>query len=294
MTSSLWGLLAFLFTAAFCKGGSFDEPHPHQGTVTPYEPNAPDFKLNDKAVNMLKAGKMYKTQISEGGKGRGVVVVDINAPTAAVWSRILDFEHYKQMVTGVTYSSNYNVVDYKPSRSNKFLSQHIYTRMKIGFSMVTLEYFVKHSYHPKRNILTWTLDYDKSSDLDDSAGYWFVIPHPDDTGGENTRSRVYYSADANFPTWLPTFVQNFVSNKALGDATSWLKRESEKMAKPPKKKKGIIRFWKKTDGGKQPEAQKGLLDEHDEKVEYKAKMTFLSFALILYNIGLFLEVKRSK
>lgn len=251
MTSPLPLLLALLFVVTLCDGSSFNEPHSHQGTVTPYEPKAPNLKLNDKALKMLEAGKMYKTQVSEGGKGRGVVVVDINAPTATVWSRILDLERYDKMVNGVTHSSNYDVITHKPSRSNQYLSQHIYTRMKIGFSMVTLEYFVKHSYHPKLNILTWTLDYDKRSDLDDSVGYWYVIPHPNGDGG---MSRVFYSVDAAFPSWLPTVVQKFVSSKALGDATSWLKRESEKMVTQPEskktKKKWIVKFWKKTDGGK--------------------------------------------
>lgn len=291
-------LSAFLLSASFCEGSNFNRPHHHQGVVTPYEPKAPDMKLNNEALNLLKKGKTYKSQTSEGGSGRGIVVVDILAPTATVWSRILDFDNYNKMVTGVVQSSNYNVVKHKPSRSNNFLSETIYTRMKIGLSMVTLEYFVEHSYYPKLNILTWTLDYDKASDLDDSAGYWYLIPHPE-KGSDATR--VFYSVDANFPSWLPTFVQNFVSNKALGDATSWLKRESEKLYNKEMAKKNTVKVKQKgrrkaADGGKEQSSDSKIgVQGSDCKSELShAFVTFLVFVLILYNVGLFFDGLGSK
>ena len=72
--------------------------------------------------------------------------------------------------------------------------------------------------------MTWTLDYDKSSDFNDSCGYLYVIPHPDDC---KKRSRVYCSVEVSMFDWIPKFVADFTSSKALTGATAWVKKFSE-------------------------------------------------------------------
>ena len=37
-------------------------------------------------------------------------------------------------------------------------------------------YFMEHTYDPAQQCLTFHLDYDRKSDLDDSVGYWYVQP----------------------------------------------------------------------------------------------------------------------
>jgi hypothetical protein len=107
-------------------------------------------------------------------------------------------------------------------------SERIWVRMKIGFPPVLkLQFFVSHLHDPAKNSLTWTLDYSKQSDLDDSVGFWYVVPHPDDP--EN-RSRVYYSVEVRMFPWVPAFVVDFMSRQALVDATAWVKKSSEKDA----------------------------------------------------------------
>ena len=44
--------------------------------------------------------------------------------------------------------------------------------------------------------MTFHLDYDRQSDLDDSVGYWFVQPK----GAE--KCRVYYSCDTKLRGWV--------------------------------------------------------------------------------------------
>lgn len=329
-SNALLGCMTLLFFhfISFVECSSFNQPHPHQGLVAPYEPKAPKIDLNKKALALLEDGKLFKTQIAkEGGGGRGIVVLDVNAPTATVWSRILDYDNYAKMVNGCTSSKNYNVIQHKPSKSNSFLSQTIYTRMKIGLSVIQLEYFIKHQYHPKLNVLTWTLDYDKTSDLDDSVGYWYIVEHP--SKGSNW-SRVYYSVDVALPDWLPGFAKDFFSTKALTDATSWVKKESEKQFKKEAANNGEIdtalgegkkkkkRFWrrpfflKKNKGKSIPDEEKKRNDETCDSTAEKgvcsasaeqdglshsgeapsakrAGMIFLVFVLFLYNVGLFLE-----
>jgi hypothetical protein len=107
-------------------------------------------------------------------------------------------------------------------------TERIWVRMKIGFPPVLkLQFFVNHLHDPARNSLTWTLDYSTPSDLDDSVGFWYVVPHPDDP---LRRSRVYYSVQVSMFPWVPSFVVDFMSKQALADATAWVKRHSEREA----------------------------------------------------------------
>ena len=89
--------------------------------------------------------------------------------------------------------------------------------------MLKLQFYVKHEYQPQQNSLTWTLDYSKKSDFNDSCGYWYVIPHPDNPQW----TRVYYSVEVSMFEWVPTFVVNFMSKQALTEATGWVKKYSE-------------------------------------------------------------------
>jgi len=91
--------------------------------------------------------------------------------------------------------------------------------------MLKLEFFVRHFiYIQHHKSLTWTLDYTKESDFDDSCGYWFILPHPDDP---EEKTRLYYSVQVSMFDWVPKFVVDFMSSKALTDATAWVKKYSE-------------------------------------------------------------------
>lgn len=166
-----------------------------------------------------------QTQVQTGDSGRGLVVQDVDAPTHVVWDRILDYDNYANMVPKTVESKNYKIVPHKPTKANDYLEKEIYTRMKVGFPMLKLEFFVRHFLHiSHHNSLTWTLDYTKESDFDDSCGYWYCIPHPDDP---EERTRLYYSVQVSMFDWVPSFVVDFMSKKALTDATAWVKKYSE-------------------------------------------------------------------
>jgi hypothetical protein len=89
--------------------------------------------------------------------------------------------------------------------------------------VLKLEFFIKHLYYPDLNSMTWTLDYTKKSDFNDSCGFWFVVPHPDDPD----KTRLFYSVEVSMFDWVPKFVVDFMSTKALTDATAWVKKYSE-------------------------------------------------------------------
>jgi hypothetical protein len=91
----------------------------------------------------------------------------------------------------------------------------------MGFDV---EYFIHHTYRPDEGWLTWTLDYSRQSDLDDSVGYWRVWT----VTTSPAVSRLAYSVDIRFKGYIPGFVQDMIAKKGLTDAATWVKRESEK------------------------------------------------------------------
>ncbi|KAL7507400.1 hypothetical protein ACHAXN_005104 [Cyclotella atomus] len=218
-------LLAALISLSNVDASNFNKPHTHTGKVEPFQPGDPKVKLDGKALGILKAGKPYQTQVQTKDSGRGLVVQDVNAPTNIVWDRILDYDNYSNMVPKTVESKNYKVIPHKPSKANNFLEKEIFTRMKVGFPMLKLEFFVRHFiYIQHHRSLTWTLDYTKESDFDDSCGYWFILPHPDNP---EEKTRLYYSVQVSMFDWVPKFVVDFMSSKALTDATAWVKKYSE-------------------------------------------------------------------
>jgi len=169
----LWCWSAFLLLFCWCcccrsTTSIFavaEEPHPHQGKNAPFSPGDPGVKLSGEALRILKSGKPYKTQIQTGAAGgRGMVVQDVRAPTSVVWDRILDFNSYDKMVPKTAESQVYG------RQKLKRHQEQILVRMKIGFPMLKLQFFVDHLYDPSKNSMTWTLDYSRKSDLDGELG----------------------------------------------------------------------------------------------------------------------------
>lgn len=313
-------ILSLLNLHGIAHASSFTEPHDHQGIVSRFTPGDPQIHLDKKALAVLASGKPYQTQIQSETGGRGLVVQDVDAPTDIVWSRILDYDNYTKMVPKTVESMNYLVEDVQPTKKDP-LSQIIYTRMKVGFPLLKLEFFIKHLYYPDLNSLTWTLDYSKKSDFNDSCGFWYVIPHPED----EDKTRLYYSVEVSMFDWVPKFVVDFMSTKALTDATGWVKKYSELEFKKQgrkeatatsvaieasavvvdlKKKKGFKWFWQKKsedpDGLEKKKAEeeaKKAAEEARIKAEEEArKKIFISwtrvgmasaiFVFTVYNIHL--------
>ena len=196
-----------------------DTPHPHQGVLAAYAGAPPEIALADADLETLREGDPVHKQVQEssgeGASGRGVSVQDVHADPSTVWSRITDFGRYPQMVDNV-----------KTCEVEATDGSRIDVHFVIGAPLVSFEYWVRHDYQPDKGWMTWTLDYRKHSDLDDSVGFWRVQPHPDKEGW----SRVFYSADVRAAGWLPKPIENAVATVGLKRATAWVKRESEKAA----------------------------------------------------------------
>ena len=86
-------------------------PHAHAGKRQPFAPGDPNVSLDRKALSVLSSGKPFQTTIHVPGStsGRGLVVQEVHAPPDVVWDRILDFDHYVDMVPRTFECKNYDV-----------------------------------------------------------------------------------------------------------------------------------------------------------------------------------------
>lgn len=199
--------------AAPVRAADAKKPHDHQGKVKPFRVPPSEFSLTDAERADLAAGKAVRKTLRGEGGGRGLAVIDVAAPPEVVWARIIDYPNYPKMVDNVAETEVY-------AREG----DHLKVRFVLKGAGVSVEYFVDHVYRPKEGYLTWTLDYSKSSDLDDSVGFWRVAPHPERPG----HSRVYYSIELRVGWWLPGFIENMLAKDGLVKSTEWVKREAEK------------------------------------------------------------------
>lgn len=193
-----------------------DAPHAHQGVIAKYQgaPPVPDLTADDLVV-LAKGEAVLKAVKDAEGAGRGIAVQDVHADPDTIWSRITAYDKYPEWVDGV-----YETEVYAKTADNYKV------RFLIGAMMVKVEYFVDHEYRPTEGYMTWTLDYGRQSDLDDSVGFWRVMPIPDKPGW----TRVYYSVQVKMSGWVPGWVEDMLAKNGLTKATSWVKRESEAAA----------------------------------------------------------------
>ncbi len=216
MSTLLMTKVLLLMVAAPGQAADPTKPHPHRGLVPPFPASPPAVMLEPAQLRDLERGRSVLVQTEGRSGGRGAAIQDIEAPVEGVWDRILDFADYPRMVDPLLESSIYRESE-----------DEIFVRMVLKVMTLRYEYYIHHVVHPleegRGRYLTWTLDYDRESDLDDSVGYWYATPHPDKPGW----TRLYYSVDMRTRGWMPDFVRNMIAAKGLRDATSWVKREAE-------------------------------------------------------------------
>lgn len=187
-----------------------DKPHPHQGVAQKFtNPQKSTFTAEEEAT-LASGSPIYKQVRLESG-GRGVAIFDVQASTDKVWQTIGSFERYPDWIDAL-----------KDCEVYKRDGSHIYARFKLGMSAMGAEYYIDHTLNKAQGHMTWTLDYSRESDLNDSTGYWLVYP-----SGRDGFTRVEYTVDVRVGS-LPKFIEDMVAKKGIKDATTWLKRESEK------------------------------------------------------------------
>lgn len=205
--------LGALLWAVNARAADAKKPHPHKGTLAPYpRPPAP-LVLSDKEMQRLADGKPVMRQTEGDAGGRGLAVFRVKAPPEVAWAVINDFKNYPKYIDEVK-----EIEVYKKDGGN------IDVRFEISSWGVSIEYFIHHDYDMANRWGTWTLDYARESDLDDSVGFWRVTP----VEGQPEQATVEYSVDIAIKGWVPGFVRGLLVDNGLKAATTWVKVQSEK------------------------------------------------------------------
>lgn len=203
-------LLPLLALSAGALAADANAPHNNQGIVAAYTGAPAKVTLSAEDEAKLAAGQMVQKQGQTGNGGHAVAFMNINATPDKVWSKITSFSSYPSWVDNVTSCTVY-----------KHEGSFYYVDFVLSVMGIGVQYYIKHDYQPSQGYMTWTMDYSRLSDLDDSVGYWRV------TAVSPTVTRVEYSVDIRFKGWIPGFVQDMISTKGLTTATSWVKKQSE-------------------------------------------------------------------
>ncbi|MBK9645394.1 MAG: hypothetical protein IPO67_09640 [Deltaproteobacteria bacterium] len=152
-------ILSLLLVLSPAMAGDATQPHPHQGVLKPYPQPPKAVPLTAAQEATLATGQPVFVRTDGGDQGRGAAVFIVNAPREKVWKVIKSFSSYPYWVDGVKKCEVY-----KTSGNN------VYVRFVIGKMGVEMEYFIKHMVSADGEWITWTLDYSRLSDLDDSGG----------------------------------------------------------------------------------------------------------------------------
>jgi Polyketide cyclase / dehydrase and lipid transport. len=188
--------------------------HEHNGIIPPYEDTPPRvLPTASEQVRLEQGDPVYKRIETEGGD-RVIAIFRVNAPPEIIWSVIADFASYPEWIDALAEAEVY-----------KRDGDDIYVRFRVEHWLAgSYTYYIRHHYPlMKTGWGTWTLDYSRVSELDDSVGFWRVTPVP----GTPTVSDVTYSADVRLKGWLPGFMRNRIVKQGIQEATSWVKIQSE-------------------------------------------------------------------
>lgn len=210
----LASLLA-LVTASGALAADVSKPHEHKGVLKPYPRPPPPLKLSEKEQARLDEMKPVMRQNEGDGGGRGMAIFKVNASPDVTWAVINDFASYPKWIDEVKKAEVY-----------KKDGGRIDVAFTIKSFPVTIDYFIHHDYDMAGRWGTWTLDYSRESDLDDSVGFWRVSP----VEGNPGQSIVEYSVDIKIKGWVPGFIREMLVDNGLKQATSWVKIQSEKRA----------------------------------------------------------------
>jgi Polyketide cyclase / dehydrase and lipid transport len=222
--------------------------HPHDGVAVPWPNGKPGIVLDSKAEETLARGQPYQTmahfpvdnndnqQQHQPPKmiSRRMIVQDVEAPVETVMERILDYNQYSKMVPGIMQSEIYDRETLQADAGNcdddnendmqqeKCALQRFRVRMKAGVPFMQFEFYSDILYDPKRQSISWTLDYEKHSQLHESVGMWYIQPLYDENQqqGRPRWSRVYYAAEHTLFEWAPKLVQDLLNKSSLTDGVS--------------------------------------------------------------------------
>lgn len=211
--------IGFIFiVVSFLTPVQAEEPkqqaHEHQGKLVPYLAEPPTIELTDEEIILLESGQALFKKLKLDDAQRGIAVFRVNADAETIWSVIKDFRSYPKWIEDIESIDVYG-------RQAGLL----YVKFTAGglFGSNTVWYAIHDYPVDDRDWGTWRLDYDYRSDLDDSVGFWRVLP----VEGKPNVSDVIYSADLRLKGFFTSLFETSLIDSSLKDATQWVKVQAE-------------------------------------------------------------------
>ncbi len=188
--------------------------HPHDGILAPYPSAPPQAELKKAERVKLEHDEAVFTWIKTATGERPAIVFRVGAPRNIVWSVITDYSSYPEWIDGLAETEVYRRQDRK-----------IFVRFRSEQTLMgSLTYYVQHRLSPVNDSwITWQLDYQRKSDLDDTVGFWRISTVPEDS----LSSDVTYSTDVRLKGWFASLFSRRLVNNTLRRASAWVKTQSE-------------------------------------------------------------------
>ena len=189
-------------------------PHEHRGIIPAYRGAPPSIRLTaEEKVALEHDEPVYRIEEVDGNV-HAVAIFPVNASGECVWSLLLDFSAYARGVRDLLESELYR------QDGHDYYVKFRYRHWLLG----GYTYFVRHTYPgSSAGWGTWTLDYARRSDLDDSVGFWRVEAVSDNV----ERSLVFYSATVRHRGWSPWWLRRVFVKGALAETAQWVREHSE-------------------------------------------------------------------
>ncbi len=186
-------------------------PHAHQGHLKPFvRPAALSLNAADEATLADDEPVVRSTKSESGGTGTAVQYVKASADT--VWEVILGYQHYPQRVKNVVKAEVY-----QRDGSEVFFVDMISKNWGVSTTIYSRN-VIKRS----EGWMAWTLDYSRTSDIDDLAGYWRV----EQLQATPPLTRLDHGSAIEL-SGVPGFVVSYLTKQGLVDGTAWVKEHAE-------------------------------------------------------------------
>ena len=204
-------LIGALLLSTGAQASDPNQPHPHQGKLSPWTGAPPKVTLTANELQRLDAGDRIERHTTSKDGGSGIAVQYIEATPETIWKTILSYDRYKDWVKNVKSCEVY-----------KRDGQDLYVDMQISVVGFKSGIYTRNTVKQAEGYMTWTLDYSRKSDVDDLIGYWRVTP----LEGWEGWSKLEYSTKMRM-SGVPGFIVRYMTRDALAEGTAWVKLRSE-------------------------------------------------------------------
>ena len=208
-------LLLPLGLGSVALAGDPSVAHEHQGHLAPYvRPAALSLSAAEQAS--LKAGDPVVRSTRSDAGGAGQAVQYVHAPAETVWDVILDYDRYPERVKNVVKAEVY-----RGAGTDVFFVDMISRNWGVSTTI-----YSRNELHRAEGWMAWTLDYSRSSDIGDLAGYWRV----EELQSSPPLTRLDHGTALEL-SGVPSFVVSYLTKQGLVDGTSWVKETAEALSR---------------------------------------------------------------